>query len=134
MSMSPFGELGKQAGDLAQKQTQLKTELETAATTGELRMEDGSAERAAARCDQAASDINASLAQTRQFVQKRRFGDNEDGNNAAGRFAHASQEYIAMMEKARTVIQDMASAYRAAGQVVAEADAAGRQTFQGQSG
>ena len=75
MSMSPFGDLGKQVGDLAQKQTQLKTDLVTAAASGELRMEDGAAEDAARRCDRAASDISASLANTDQFVRRRKFGD-----------------------------------------------------------
>lgn len=130
MSMSPFGALGAQVGALAGQQT----DLQTAIASGELWMEDGVAERAAARCDQAVSDINASLRGARQLARTRKFGDNEDGLAAADRYAQAGQEYIAMMENARTVIQNMALTYRAAGQAVTEADAAGRQTFQGQSG
>ncbi|MGH3931765.1 MAG: hypothetical protein ACRDTF_17530 [Pseudonocardiaceae bacterium] len=59
--------------------------------------------------------------------------DNDDGNAAAERFFQAGQEYIAMLEKARTVVENMEATYRAAGRTVAEADEAGRQSFRGGS-
>lgn len=128
--MPPFGTLGAQVGALIGQQT----DLQAAVASGELWMEEGVAERAAARCDQAVQDINKSLRAADRLTWTRKFGDNEDGRRAAVRFAEAGQEYVAMMESARTVIENMAVTYRAAGQAVAEADAAGRQTFQGQSG
>lgn len=128
--MSPFGSLGAQVGALVGQQT----DLQAAVASGELWMEAGVAERAAARCDQAVSDINASLRGARQLARMRKFGANEDGWAAADRYAQAGREYISMMENARTVIENMALTYRAAGHAVAEADAAGRQAFQGQSG
>ena len=127
--MSPFGQIGAQLGALAQQQT----DLQRAVASGELWMEANVAERAAARCDQAVNDLNDSLAGARQLTRLRKFGDNEDGWAAANQFAEAGKEYIAVMEHARTVIENMAAIYRVAGRTVAEADAAGRQTFQGQS-
>jgi hypothetical protein len=126
--MSAFGHLGAQIGAIAEQQT----DLQRAVASGELWMEAGVAETAAKRCDQAVQDINASLAASRQLAQTRRFGNNEDGLLAAKRYADAAQEYIAMMESARSVIEKMAATYRAAGRTVAEADAAGWRMFQGQ--
>lgn len=127
--MSFFGQIGAQVGALARQQT----DLQAAVASGELWMEGGVAESAAARCDQAVKDLNDSLASVDQIVRLRKFGDNEDGLAAANRFVEAGREYITMMEDARTVIENMAATYRAAGRTVAEADAAGQEAFQGQS-
>lgn len=124
--MSAFGHLGAQIGAIAEQQT----DLQRAVASGELWMEAGVAETAAKRCDQAVQDINASLRGARQLVRLCKFGDNDDGRTAANRYAEAGQQYIAMMENARTVIESMAMTYRSSARTVAEADMAGRQTFQ----
>ena len=63
---------------------------------------------------------------------KRRFGDNEDGNRAAERFAQAGKEVVATMRNAQDVFKNMAATYRAAGRTVTQADEAGRESFRSQ--
>jgi len=96
-------------------------------------MEAGVAERAAARCDQAVREIDDLLIDARVLTRKRKFGDNEDGNAAAERFAQAGQDYIDAMRSAQGVFKNMAATYRAAGRTVTEADAANEQMFRDRS-
>lgn len=106
-----------------------QTDLQAAVVAGELWMDEGVAQKAASRCDQAIREINESLRSAQRLSWTRKFGANEDGWAAASRFARAGREYIAMMENARTVIENMAATYRAAGLTAEEADAAGKQLF-----
>jgi len=62
--------------------------------TGSL-TEAGVAEAAAKRCDQAVDEMDRWLHDARGLTQACAFGDNEDGNAAALRFAQAGQEYLA---------------------------------------
>jgi hypothetical protein len=94
-------------------------------------MEAGVAERAAARCEQAAGELDDWLADTDELVQRRKFGANEDGEAAAARYATAGQEYVQVIADARKVFQRMADTYRAAGRTTAQADEAGQQSFGG---
>jgi hypothetical protein len=64
-----------------------QTDLQRAVAAGELWMEAGVAERAAARCDQAVGEINDCLAQAYMLTRTRKFGANEDGEAAAARYA-----------------------------------------------
>jgi uncharacterized protein YukE len=112
---------------------QHKTSLAAAVASGELWMEAGVAERAASRCDQAASEINDLLSSARQLIARRKFGDNADGNPAAERFAQAGHHYIHTMRKAQHVFENMAATYRAAGRTIREADTANKQMFPGRS-
>jgi hypothetical protein len=113
--------------------TQQQNSLAAAVAAGELWMEAGVAERAAARCEQAVREIDDLLTDAQQLTVKRKFGDNEDGNAAAARFAQAGQEYIDTMMNAQQVFKNMAATYRAAGRTVTEADAANKQIFRGRS-
>lgn len=130
---------GAIAGGFAQADAQLvgingqQTDLQRAVVAGELWMDADVAERAAQRCERAIREINESLRSAHQITRRCMFGDNEDGNAAADRFAQAGREYVAMLEKARTVIENMAATYRAAGRTVAEADQAGQRSFPGGS-
>ncbi|MBV8540694.1 MAG: hypothetical protein JO063_06680 [Pseudonocardiales bacterium] len=112
---------------------QRETSLRAAVDAGELWLEAGVAERAAARCDQAVRDIDELLRGADVLTKKRKFGDNEDGNAAAERFAQAGYEYIDSMRHAQRVFANMAATYRAAGRTVAEADAANEEMFRGRS-
>ncbi len=94
-------------------------------------MEAGVAERAAARCEQAAGELDDWLVNTDELVQRRKFGANEDGEAAAARFAAAGQEYVQVIADARNVFLRMADTYRAAGRTMAQAEEAGQQTFGG---
>lgn len=107
--------------------------LAAAVAAGELWMEAGVAERAAARCDQAVREINDLLRDARDVIRKREFGDNEDGNRAAERFAQAGQDYIDTMKNAQKVFANMAATYRVAGRTVAEIDVANERMFRGWS-
>jgi hypothetical protein len=124
-----FEHSGDQLAGVAQQQNSLAT----AVAAGELWLESGVAERAAARCEQAVEDIDQWLSSAHRLTQRRRFGDNEDGIAAAERFAQAGEEYIATMKNAQQVFKNMAATYRAAGRTVAEADAANEQMFRGRS-
>ncbi|HET9254467.1 MAG TPA: hypothetical protein VFO16_04605 [Pseudonocardiaceae bacterium] len=104
-----------------------------AVAAGELWMEAGVAERAAARCEQAIKELDDSLRDADQLTRLRKFGDNEDGHAAAARFAQAGTDYIATMRKAQQVFQNMAVTYRAAGRTVSETEAANEQMFRGRS-
>ncbi|MGH3764925.1 MAG: hypothetical protein ACRDS0_31225 [Pseudonocardiaceae bacterium] len=127
---SSFEQAGAQLAGVAAQQNSLAA----AVASGELWMEAGVAERAATCCDQTADDINDWLRRARVLTQKRKFGANEDGEAAAARFAQAGQEFIDAMTNARTVFENMAATYRAAGRTVTQADAANEQMFQGRSG
>ncbi|MGH4002326.1 MAG: hypothetical protein ACRDTJ_33220, partial [Pseudonocardiaceae bacterium] len=89
--------------------------------------------RAAARCDQAVEEINDWLSNARRLTQKRKFGDNEDGEAAAARFVQAGQDFLDAMKNAQLVFANMADTYRVAGRTVTEADSAGHQMFRGRS-
>ncbi len=75
--------------------------LAAAVAAGELWMEAGVAESAAARCDRAVREINDLLRDARDVIRKREFGGNEDGNRVAERFAQAGQDYIDAMKNAQ---------------------------------
>jgi hypothetical protein len=95
--------------------------------------EAGVAERAAARCEQAVRDIDDLVYDARNLARKRKFGDNEDGQAAAERFAQAGQDYIDTMRNSQQVFRNMAATYRAAARTVNEADATNEQMFRGGS-
>lgn len=122
-----------QAGALLTGAAAQQTDLQRAVAAGELWMEAGVAERAAARCDQAVEEIDQWLNGADRLTQKRKFGANEDGEAAAARYVQAGQEFIDTMKNAQRVFASMAATYRAAGRTVAEADAAGHQMFWGRS-
>lgn len=124
-----FEPAGAQLAGVAAQQT----DLQRAVAAGELWMEAGVAERAAARCDQAVEEIDASLRHAHHLTRLRKFGDNEDGRAAAERFVQAGQDYIDTMRNAQRVFATMAATYRAAGRTVTEADTANEQMFRGQS-
>ncbi len=127
--VSSFEQAGAQLAGVAAQQT----DLQRAVAAGELWMEPGVAERAAARCDQAVEEINEWLRRADVLTWKRKFGANEDGEAAATRFAQAGQDFIDTMTNARRVFENMAATYRAAGRTVTEADAANEQIFGGRS-
>ncbi|MGH3898713.1 MAG: hypothetical protein ACRDTA_10770, partial [Pseudonocardiaceae bacterium] len=124
----------EQAGTWLAGADQQQTDLQRAVAAGALWMEAGVAERAAAHCDQVIEEIDQWLARADRLTWKRKFGDNEDGEAAAARFAEAGQEFIDTMTNAQRVFANMAATYRAAGRTVTEADATGQQMFRGQSG
>jgi hypothetical protein len=126
---SSFEHAGAQLAGVTQQQTSLAA----AVAAGELWMEAGVAERAAARCDKAVEEINDWLKRADLLTRKRKFGANEDGEAAATRFAEAGQDFIDSMTNARRVFENMAATYRAAGRTVTEADAANEQMFRGRS-
>lgn len=116
------------SGQLAGVERQ-QTDLHRAVTAGELWMEAGVAERAAARCEQTITDIDEWLARADRLAERRKFGANRDGEGAAERFGLAGEEIIVVMQNAQRVFASMADTYRAAGRTVADADAAGQGSF-----
>lgn len=120
------------SGQLAGVERQ-QTDLQRAVAAGELWMEAGVAESAAGRCEQTISDIDQWLNDARRLTERRKFGNNEDGQEAAKRYALAGREIIAVLRDAQRVFARMADTYRAAGRTVAEADAAGQQSFRDRS-
>ena len=126
------GSLEQTGGQLAGV-AQQQSSLAAAVAAGELWLESGVAERAAARCEQAVKDIDKWLSMADRLTRLRKFGDNHDGHAAAARFAQAGQEYIDTMKKSQQVFKNMAATYRAAGRTVTEADAANVQMFRGRS-
>jgi|SRR5436305_12245053 hypothetical protein len=124
---SSFEQAGAQLADIAAQQNSLAA----AVASGELWMEAGVAERAAARCDQAVRELDDSLAGAHELTRLRKFGDNEDGRAAAARFAQAGVDYIATMRQVQEVFRNMAAAYRAAGRTAVETEAANEQLFRG---
>ena len=126
---SSFGQAGTWLTGAAAQQT----DLQRAVAAGELWMEAGVAERAAARCDQAVEEINEWLVRADRLAWRRKFGANEDGEAAAARFVQAGQEFIDTMQNAQRVFGNMAATYRAAGRTVTEVDVAGQRLFQGRS-
>jgi hypothetical protein len=125
--MSSVEQAGMPLAGVAQQQTSLAA----AVAAGELWMEAGVAELAAARCDQAVDEIQALLTDAQEILRKRAFGANDDGNGAAGRFVDAGHDYIKTMMNAQKVFANMAATYRAAGRTVTETDVAGEQMFRG---
>ncbi len=123
----------EQAGGQLDGVAQQQNTLAAAVAAGELWLESGVAERAAARCEQAVREIDKLCRDAHQLTRKRKFGDNADGHAAAARFAQAGQDYIDTMRNAQQVFKNMAATYRAAGRTVTEADAANEQMFRGQS-
>ncbi|MDQ4011514.1 MAG: ESX secretion-associated protein EspG [Actinomycetota bacterium] len=83
---SSFGQVGAWLTGAAAQQT----DLQRAVAAGELWMEAGVAERAAARCDQAVEEINDWLARGDRLTWRRKFGANEDGAAAADLAAAAA--------------------------------------------
>lgn len=127
MSETSFGELGGWLGTIVEHQT----DLEVAVESGQLWMDADVAERAAARCEQAAGELDEWLADTDELVQRRKVGANEDGEAAAARFVTAGQEYVQVITDAQSVFFRMADTYRAAGRTMAQADEANQQSFGG---
>ncbi|MDQ3885783.1 MAG: hypothetical protein M3308_01900, partial [Actinomycetota bacterium] len=70
VSETSFGELGGRLGALTEQQNN----LEAAVASGQLWMEAGVAERAAARCEQAAAELDEWLSDTDELVRRRKFG------------------------------------------------------------
>lgn len=120
---------GAQLAGIAAQQNSLAA----AVAAGQLWMEAGIAERAAARCDQAVEDLDVSLASAVDLTRLRKFGDNQDGRAAAERFAQAGRDYIKTMQRVQQVFRNMAATYRAAGRTVAETEAANEQQFHRQA-
>ncbi|MGH3776609.1 MAG: hypothetical protein ACRDRR_12910 [Pseudonocardiaceae bacterium] len=121
----------EQAGVWLAGADQQQTDLQRAVAGGELWMEAGVAERAAARCDQAIEEIDEWLRDAHLLSQRRKFGANEDGEAASARFAQAGQDFIDTMKNAQRVFANMAATYRAAGRTVTEVDASSQQMFRG---
>ena len=126
---SSFEQGGAQLADIAAQQNSLAA----AVAAGQLWMEAGVAERAAARCDQAVEDLDDSLTAAKKLTRLRAFGDNEDGHAAAERFARAGRDYVKTMQHVQEVFRNMAATYRAAARTVAETEAANEQLFRGRS-
>ena len=126
---SSFEHTSAQLADVAAQQNSLAA----AVAAGELWMDAGVAERAAARCHQAVREIDQWLVDARGFTQRCKFGDNADGNAAAERFARAGQEFMNVMRHARQVFESMEATYRAAGRTATETEAANEQMFRGRS-
>jgi hypothetical protein len=124
---SGFEQRAAQPAGVAQAQNSLEAQV----AAGQLWMDAGVAEAAAARCDQAVSELNGWLSGALLLTEKLRFGANADGRAAAARFVHAGDEFLATMVNARAVIENMATMFRAAGRTVAQADAAAEQMFEG---
>lgn len=127
--MAYFEQVSGQLEGIGQQQTDLRRAVDS----GALWMEAGVAEDAALRCERAITDIDGWLARSDRLTKRRRFGTNEDGEAAADRFGQAGDEIVVVMQNAQRVFASMADTYRAAGRTVAEADAAGQQSFGGRS-
>ena len=67
VSETSFGELGGTLGALTEQQS----DLEAAVESGQLWMEAGVAERAAARCEQAVDELRTWLGDTRALTERR---------------------------------------------------------------
>ena len=126
------GSLEQTGGQLAGV-AQQQSSLAAAVAAGELWLESGVAERAAARCEQAVKDIDQWLSGAERLTRLRKFGDNHDGHATAARFAQAGHAYINTMKGAQEVFKNMAATYRVAGRTVTETDAANEQMFRSQS-
>ena len=122
---SSFEQTGAQLADITAQQNSLAA----AVGAGELWMDAGVAERAAARCHQAVREIDQWLRDARGLTQRCMFGDNEDGKAASERFAQAGQDYVDAMLQAQQVFKNMAATYRAAGCTATETEAANEQLF-----
>jgi hypothetical protein len=127
--MAFFDQVSGQLADVGRQQSDLRRAVDS----GELWMEAGVAEAAAARCQRTVDEINDWLNKADRLADRRKFGNNEDGNRAADRFGRAGEEIYVVMENARTVFQKMKATYLAAGRTAAEADAAGAQSFRSSS-
>jgi len=123
----------EQAGGQLAGVAQQQSSLAAAVAAGELWLESGVAERAAARCEQAVKDIDDLVLDAQDLTRKRKFGDNADGNVAAERFAQAGVDYIDSMRNAQQVFRNMAATYRAAGRTTTETDAVNEQMLRSTS-
>jgi hypothetical protein len=123
----------EQVGALLAGAAQQPSSLAAAVAAGELWMEAGVAESAAARCDRAVEEIDDLLMRARRLTRRAQFGNNDDGEAAAARFAQANQDYLDTMRNAQRVFANMAETYRAAGRTITEDDAANEQMFRGWS-
>ena len=128
--MAYFEQVSAQLDGVSQQQTNLRRSVDS----GELWMEADVAERAAARCEQAITDIDQWLNSAERLTKRRKFGANDDGVGAAEDYGRAGDEIVGVMQHAQQVFANMADTYRAAGRTTAEADAAGQQSFRGHSG
>jgi uncharacterized protein YukE len=126
---SGFEQRAAQPAGVAQAQNSLEAQV----AAGQLWMDAGVAEAAAARCGQAADQINQWLSDVRRLTTKLPFGANDDGDAAAVRFVQAGEEFVVTMVEARTVIEKMAATFRTAGRTATEADAASEQMMRGRS-
>ncbi|MGH3942150.1 MAG: hypothetical protein ACRDTG_26710 [Pseudonocardiaceae bacterium] len=126
---SGFEQAGAQLAGINGQQTDLRR----AVAGGELWMEAGVAETAARRCDQAITEIDDWLSSAYRLTQRRKLGNNADGNAAADRFSRAGRDFIDSMKGAQRVFANMAATYRAAGRTVTQADEAGQEMFRGRS-
>ena len=126
---SSFEQVGAPLAGAAQP----PSSLAAAVAAGELWMEAGVAESAAARCDRAVEEIDDLLMRARRLTRRAQFGHNDDGEAAAARFAQANQDYLDTMRNAQRVFANMAETYRAAGRTITEDDAANEQMFRGWS-
>lgn len=126
--MTFFGEVGAALADVKREQSELRREVDS----GQLWMEAGVADAAARRCDRTCEEINRWLWQAEQLTERRKFGANEDGRNAAERYAQAGLEVTAVMKEARTVFENMAATYRVAGGLAATTDEANAQMLRSQ--
>lgn len=123
----------EQAGGQLASVAEQQSSLAAAVAAGELWLDSGVAERAAARCEQAVREIDQWLSGADRLTQRRKFGDNHDGQVAAARFVKAGQEFVDSMKGAQEVFKKMAATYRAAGRTVSETDAANEQMFRSRS-
>lgn len=124
-----YEQAGAQLAGIAAQQNSLAA----AVAAGELWMEAGVAERAAARCEQVLQEMDGLVYDAKELTRLRKFGANADGQAAAERFAQAGQDYIDSIVNAQHVFANMAATYRAAGRTVTDADASNEQMFRGRS-
>jgi len=123
----------EQAGGQLAGVAQQQSSLAAAVAAGELWLESGVAERAAARCEQAVKDIDDLVLDAQDLTRKRKFGDNADGNVAAERFAQAGVDYIDSMRNAQQVFRNMAATFLAAERTTTETDAVNEQMLRSTS-
>ncbi|MGH3977513.1 MAG: hypothetical protein ACRDRZ_00680 [Pseudonocardiaceae bacterium] len=127
MPVPDFAQAGQDLAGLQQHQQGLRSAIDA----GQLWMEPGVAERAAVACDQQVDRIDRILGTCHQIQQRARFGANEDGEAAAVRFQQAGREFVAVIEGAQRVFEDMAANFRKAGRAAAQAEEANQQMFRG---
>ncbi|MGH3977511.1 MAG: hypothetical protein ACRDRZ_00670 [Pseudonocardiaceae bacterium] len=127
MPVPDFAQAGQDLAGLQQHQQGLQSAIDA----GQLWMEPGVAERAAVACDQQVERVRQILRKCYRIQQQARFGANEDGEAAAARYERAGNEFVAVMEGAQRVFEDMAANFRKAGRAAAQAEEANQQMFRG---